>query len=106
MWPTESRKTNAATRRSANGRVELRLPAGMVEERCHEWQRDGKQINGLAMAYSVEEGLLAYQRRYRGLVNYYQYAVDVHELARLKYAMEQSLVHTLSAKPIKCVRIV
>lgn len=86
-------------RRSANGRVELRLPAGMVEERCREWQRDGKpRINGLAMAYSVEEALLAYQRRYRGLVNYYQYTVDVHELARLKYAMEQSLVHTLSAK--------
>ncbi|MBC8496771.1 MAG: hypothetical protein H8D37_03835 [Chloroflexi bacterium] len=86
-------------RRSANGRIILRLPANYVEERCREWQKKGKpRINGLAITYSVEESFTRYQTQFRGIVNYYQYAVDVHELARLKYAMEQSLVHSLAAK--------
>lgn len=86
-------------RRSANGRIALRLPEGLVEARSQEWEKAGKPcIDGKALHYSIEEALAYYQSRYRGLVNYYQYAVDLHELGRLKYAMERSLVHTLSAK--------
>jgi hypothetical protein len=86
-------------RRSANGRITLQLPPNYVETKCREWQKkDNPRIDGKALAYSVEEIFAYYQTRYRGIVNYYQYAVDVHELARLKYAMEQSLTHTLSAK--------
>jgi group II intron reverse transcriptase/maturase len=86
-------------RRSANGRIALRLPEGFVEAKSREWEKGGKpRIDGKAINYSVEEALTYYQSRYRGIVNYYQYAVDLHELARLKYAMERSLVHTLSAK--------
>jgi group II intron reverse transcriptase/maturase len=86
-------------KRTANGRVALRLPEGYVERKCREWQKHGKpRIDGKAMSYSVEEALFYYQKQFRGIVNYYQYAVDVHELARLKYAMELSLVHTLASK--------
>lgn len=86
-------------RRSANGRITLQLPPNYVETKSREWQEKGKpRIDGKALHYSVEEVFSYYQMRYRGIVNYYQYAVDVHELARLKYAMEQSLTHTLSAK--------
>jgi group II intron reverse transcriptase/maturase len=86
-------------RRSANGRITLQLPQEYVEKKSLEWQKKGKpKIDGNALNYSVEEAIFYYQMRYRGIVNYYQYAVDVHELARLKYAMELSLVHTLSAK--------
>lgn len=86
-------------RRSANGRVTLKLPEGICESKEREWKRKGNpRISGLALAYSVEEAMSSYQIQYRGLVNYYQYAVDVHELARVKNAMEQSLVHTLAQK--------
>jgi len=86
-------------RRSANGRVTLRLPERYVETQSREWEQNGSpRIDGKALHYSVEEALTYYQVRYRGVVNYYQYAVDVHELARLKYAMERSLVHTLASK--------
>ncbi len=86
-------------RRSVNGRIALRLPDGFVEAKSREWEQGGKpKINGSALNYSVEEALTYYQTRYRGIVNYYQYAVDLHELSRLKYAMERSLTHTLSAK--------
>jgi group II intron reverse transcriptase/maturase len=86
-------------KRTANGRVALRLPAGYAERKAREWQKDGKpRIDGKALTYSVEEALFYYQKQFRGIVNYYQYAVDVHELARVKYAMELSLVHTLASK--------
>jgi len=86
-------------RRSANGRVTLRLPERYVETESRAWEKNGSpRIDGKALNYSVEEALVYYQLRYRGIVNYYQYAVDVHELARLKYAMERSLVHTLASK--------
>lgn len=86
-------------RRSANGRITLKLPQGYVAAKSQEWERNGKPlIDGNALAYSVEEAIVSYAIKYRGIVNYYQYAVDVHELGRLKYAMERSLVHTLSAK--------
>jgi hypothetical protein len=86
-------------RRSANGRVMLRLPPGYVARKSREWERKGNpRIDGNALAYSVEEALRYYQTKFRGIVNYYRYAVDVHELGRLKYAMERSLTHTLSSK--------
>ena len=86
-------------RRSANGRVVLKLPEGICESKEREWKRNGHpRIKGQMLAYSVEETISSYQVQYRGLVNYYQYAVDVHELARVKYAMEQSLAHTLAGK--------
>lgn len=86
-------------RRSANGRITLKLPEGYVAAKSQEWERNGKPlIDGNALAYSVEEAIASYAIKYRGIANYYQYAVDVHELGRLKYAMERSLVHTLSAK--------
>lgn len=86
-------------RRSANGRVTLRLPERYVETESREWEKNGNpRIDGKALHYSVEEALAYYQSQYRGIVNYHQYAVDVHELARLKYAMERSLVHTLASK--------
>lgn len=90
---------NVPSRRNANGSICLRLPAGYVARRSREWQKNGKpKINGLAMAYSAEEALLSYQMQFRGIVNYYQYAVDVSALTRLKYAMERSLVSTLATK--------
>jgi group II intron reverse transcriptase/maturase len=90
---------NQLSRRSANGNICLRLPAGYVAKRSREWQKNGKpRINGLAMAYSAEEALLSYQMQFWGIVNYYRYAVDVSALTRLKYAMERSLVSTLATK--------
>lgn len=86
-------------RRSANGRITLKLPNKICERKAREWEKDSKpKIDGNALAYSVEEAIASYQVRFRGLANYYQYAVDFHELSRVKYAMEKSLVHTLSAK--------
>jgi hypothetical protein len=39
-----------------------------------------------------------YQRRFRGLAEYYKYAVDRSKLGRLKHVMEQALTKTLGEK--------
>lgn len=42
--------------------------------------------------------LRRYQAEYRGLVQYYQLAQNIHQLQRLKWVMEQSLTRTLAHK--------
>jgi hypothetical protein len=86
-------------RRSANGRIALQLPDGICQAKANKWMENGKpRFNAVAHSYSVEETIVSYQVQFRGLVNYYQYAVDIHELSRVKYAMERSLIAMLSRK--------
>jgi hypothetical protein len=42
--------------------------------------------------------LSQYQAEYRGLVQYYQLALNLHRLNRVQWVMEQSLTKTLAAK--------
>ena len=42
--------------------------------------------------------LATYQLEYRGMVNYYRMAYNLHTLQKLKWVMEQSLTKTLAAK--------
>ena len=47
-----------------------------------------------------------YQAEYRGVVQYYRLAYNLHQLSRLKYVMEVSLVKTLAKKrKTSCQRI-
>lgn len=85
--------------RSINGAIRLGLPWGLAEERAKVYQRDGKAVSERRLVdSSIPHIIQTYQLRFRGLVQYYQYAVDVHELSRLKYAMEIALVKTLAHK--------
>ena len=61
--------------------------------------RKGKTISlaGLLM-YSDAHIIDVFQSRFRGLAEYYQYAVDVSRLGSLKNIMQQSLVKTLAHK--------
>ncbi len=85
--------------RSVNGAIRLGLPWGLAEERAKVYQNNGKVVSERRLVdSSVPHIIHTYQLRFRGLVQYYQYAVDVHELSRLKYAMEIALVKTLAHK--------
>ena len=46
-------------------------------------------------AYSI---VAQYQTEYRGIVQYYRMAYNLHQLQKLKWVMEQSLVKTLAKK--------
>lgn len=86
-------------RRSANGRIRLGLPYGLVDRLAKPYLSGGRRHqDGKLLDCSDAHIIDFYQQRFRGLANYYQYAVDRHRLGKLKYIMEQSLVNTLAGK--------
>jgi hypothetical protein len=61
--------------------------------------RNGKPIHRAELLNESDYTILAtYQLEYRGMVNYYRMAFNLHTLQKLKWAMEQSLTKTLAAK--------
>ncbi|MEO0560463.1 MAG: group II intron reverse transcriptase/maturase [Chloroflexota bacterium] len=86
-------------RRSINGHVRLGVPYGLVNEYARGYMRKGKTISqaGLLM-YSDAHIMDVFQSRFRGIAEYYKYAVDRCRLGSLKGIMQQSLVKTLAHK--------
>jgi len=86
-------------RRTINGRVELRLPQEVIREKCQRYLKDGKAIQRTELVQDSDFTIMAlYQSEYRGLVEYYRLAHNLHSLNKLKWIMEQSLVKTLAHK--------
>lgn len=96
----QSLTTNGTQKRRAiNGKVRLGIPYGWVGEQCKRYQRNGKPIHEAALlSFSDAHILDVYQRRYRGIAEYYKYAVDRCHLSKLKYVMETALAKTLAGK--------
>jgi hypothetical protein len=86
-------------RRSINGSVGLRIPAIVQQEKCKRYMKNGKPIHLpqriIDNAYSI---VSQYQSEYRGIVQYYRMAYNLHTLSKLKYMAEVSLVKTLASK--------
>jgi group II intron reverse transcriptase/maturase len=85
--------------RCINGSVGLRVPASVTNARCAKYMRKGKAIH-LAQrinddAYSI---VSQYQAEYRGIVQYYRMAYNLHTLGKLRRVTELSLVKTLANK--------
>ena len=85
--------------RCINGSVGLRVPKSVIKDHSVKYMRSGKPIH-LAQrvsddAYSI---VSQYQAEYRGVVQYYRMAYNLHTLSKLKRVMELSLVKTLAKK--------
>ena len=86
-------------RRSINGVVGLRIPVGVVRAKCKPYMRNGKPIHRTSRLHdSVYSIVAAYQMEFRGIVEYYRLAHNLHQLGRLRWVMERSLTKTLAAK--------
>jgi group II intron reverse transcriptase/maturase len=86
-------------RRVLNGKVELSLPAAVIQTKCQRYMAHNKPIHRTEMLNdSVFSIIVHYQGVYRGIVEYYRLAHNVYGLHKLKWIMEQSLVKTLAAK--------
>jgi group II intron reverse transcriptase/maturase len=86
-------------RRVLNGKVELSLPAAVIQAKCQRYMAHNKPIHRTEMLNdSVFTIIVHYQGVYRGVVEYYRLAHNVYGLNKLKWIMEQSLVKTLAAK--------
>jgi len=88
------------TRRSANGRIALRVPKSVFIKKSAPYLQKGKPIHLPYLMINSDYTIVAeYQTKLRGLYQYYALAVNVSkELYHLKHVMEQSLLKTLAAK--------
>ncbi len=96
---TARKATARHVTRSINGMVELRVPPTVLREKCAPYLAHGKPIHRNALLDESDFTIVAtYQAEYRGLVEYYQLAHNLHCLNRLRWVMETSLLRTLARK--------
>jgi group II intron reverse transcriptase/maturase len=86
-------------RRRINGVVGLKVPAEVVRAKCAPYCFNGKAIHRTErLRDSVFSIVEQFQAEYRGVVEYYRLAFNVHRFQRLRWVMEQSLTKTIAAK--------
>ncbi|MDY7076720.1 MAG: reverse transcriptase domain-containing protein [Chloroflexota bacterium] len=86
-------------RRSINGMIRPGIPYGRVDEAAKRYQRNGKPIHEpILLEHSDAHIISTFQARFRGLAEYYKYAVDRRRLGKLKHVMETALTKTLANK--------
>ncbi len=96
---TKQHLRNGHKRRSINGGTGLKVPRSVVADKCKRYMRKGKPIHRAELLNESDFTIVAtYQLEYRGLVNYYRMAYNLHTLQKLKWVMETSLVKTLAHK--------
>jgi group II intron reverse transcriptase/maturase len=86
-------------RRSINGQIGLRVPREVLLGKCSRYKRRGKAFHRAELMNESDYSIVSmYQSEYRGIVNYYRLAYNLHTLQQLKWTMEQSLTKTLAHK--------
>ncbi len=91
--------------RSINGEIGLKVPRKVIEDKCKRYMRKGKPTHRAELLNESDFTIIAtYQLEYRGLVNYYRMAYNLHTLQKLKWVMETSLTKTLAHKHQMSVR--
>ena len=86
-------------RRRVNGRIGLRVPAEAIEQHCQAYMRNGKPAHRSFLIHDDDYSIVErYQLEFRGVVQYYLLAYNVHHFGRLHKVMEMSLARTLAAK--------
>ncbi len=87
------------TRRSINGTVGLRVPLDVITAKSAPYLKLGKPERRNQMVNEDDHTIVrTYGAQYRGLVEYYLLAGDVHRLNRLEWVMKTSMLKTLACK--------
>jgi group II intron reverse transcriptase/maturase len=85
--------------RCINGSPGLRVPADVIQAHCAKYMRSGKPIHLMQRVSDSAYSIVAqYQAEYRGVVQYYRLAYNLHRMSQLKWVMETSLARTLAKK--------
>ncbi len=86
-------------RRKANGSIRLRVPGDVIKAKCSRYMSRGKPERRPELLNDEDHSIISrYGAEYRGIVQYYLLAGDVHRLDRLHWVMVTSLLKTLAAK--------
>jgi len=92
-------KLDARKHRSINGEIGLYVPAKVVDAKCSRYYKDGKIIHRPELLEESDFTIVTtYQQEYRGIVQYYLYAANVHWFHKLHWVMRTSLLKTLAYK--------
>jgi group II intron reverse transcriptase/maturase len=85
--------------RCINGAPGLKVPVDVLRKKCSLYQRRGKPVHLAARRHDTDFSIITqYQAEYRGFVQYYLLAFNVHRLGRLRWVMGLSLIKTLANK--------
>src|SRR6266702_4998534 len=98
---TVQHNDNKATRRrrTGNGQVALRVPLDVIKAKCAPYLHRGKPAKQKALTNGDDYTIVAaFGAIYRGIVQYYLPAGNVHRLHRLRWVMETSMLKTLACK--------
>jgi group II intron reverse transcriptase/maturase len=86
-------------RRSANGRIALRVPPDVIKAKIAPYRRRGKPWHRNRLQNLDDYDIVRiYGAEYRGIVNYYLLAQDVWRLSVLCWYAQTSMLKTLAAK--------
>lgn len=93
------RDKNGRKNRRINGNIGLRVPQTVVQEKCKRYMQKNRPIHRAELLNESDYTIVAtYQLEYRGIINYYRMAYNLHTLQKLKWVMEISLANTLARK--------
>jgi group II intron reverse transcriptase/maturase len=85
--------------RCINGSIGLCVPPQVIQAHCKTYMHHGKPRHlPQRIADDAYTTVARYQAEYRGIVQYYKLAYNLHRLGRLKVVMESSLTKTLAHK--------
>lgn len=85
--------------RCINGVLGLKVPVDVIKEKCSQYMQRGKPTQLAARMHDTDFSIVTqYQAEFRGFVQYYLLAFNVHRLWQLRWVMEVSLVKTLADK--------
>jgi hypothetical protein len=87
-------------RRTLNGGIGLRVPEEVIKNKCQRYKLHSRKVlHRTELINDSDFSIIAlYQAEYRGLVEYYRLAYNLHRLTTLEGVMEQSLTKTLATK--------
>jgi len=86
-------------RRSANGRIALRVPPDVIKAKIAPYRHRGKPWHRPGLQNLDDYDIVRiYGAQYRGIVNYYLLAQDVWRLSTLGWYAQTSMLKTLAAK--------
>jgi group II intron reverse transcriptase/maturase len=90
---------DCASRRSADGHIELRIPPDVIREDCNRYKRNGEPIHRTELLGDDDFSIVArYGAEYRGVVQYYALARNIAWMRTLNWVMRTSLLKTLASK--------
>jgi group II intron reverse transcriptase/maturase len=86
-------------RRAANGSVDLRVPKDVVTATCSRYMKGGKPACRTPLVNEHDYVIVnTFGAEYRGIVQYYLLAGNVHRLNRLLWVAQTSLLRTMARK--------